>query len=49
MPRCSDQLNDSSATHATVEVAIADLIKAAFMEFLHRCTTHIETVRPRAA
>jgi hypothetical protein len=32
-PRCSDQLNDSSATHATVEVAIAVLFKVAFMHF----------------
>jgi hypothetical protein len=38
MPPCSDQLNDSSATHATVEVAIAVLFKAIFMDFLHRPT-----------
>jgi hypothetical protein len=47
-PPCSDQLNDSSATHANVEVAIAVLVKAAFMDFLHRFTAHIETVRPRS-
>jgi hypothetical protein len=33
-PRCSDQLNDSSATHATVKVAIAVRFKATFMDFL---------------
>jgi len=37
-PRCSDQLNDSSATQATVEVAIAVLFKTTFMDFLHRFT-----------
>jgi hypothetical protein len=48
-PRCSDQLNDSSATHATVEVAIAVRFKATFMDFLHRFTPHFETARPRSA
>jgi hypothetical protein len=33
-PRCSDQLNESIATHATVEVAIAVLLKGTFMDFL---------------
>jgi len=37
-PRCSDQLNDSSAIHATVKVAIAILFKTNFMDFLHRFT-----------
>jgi hypothetical protein len=35
-PSRSEQLNDSSATHATVEVAIAVFFKAIFMNFLHR-------------
>jgi len=32
-PRCSDQLNDSSATHATVDVATTVLFKTTFMIF----------------
>jgi hypothetical protein len=46
-PRCSDQLNESSAAHATVEVAIAVLFKASFIDFLHHFLPRLETVRRR--
>jgi len=48
-PRCSDQLKDSSVTHATVEVAMAVLFKVAFMYFLHRFTPTLNKVRQPSA